>query len=270
MGSLESEAGPFTVLFGKNNTGKTNILEILYGIFEPSSKRMVRARNRSPGAPQLGEIGPSRGDVYVELEQGVFFDDYVSAYFNWPTTTPPSQPPSRRIAFTEDGLLQGDPWDNLDEHGRPNQWPDEQEHIVAVRAWSPVRACTCCFSTGMSKSYTSGSRTRSAFSLSRSQAHVSGDPPSWREPWPWLEPIDLPPRPFLSENLRTDSNWGVVPLWRVNPAIHSRLDQLGSLATDLLPDFVDDPIRARVIEPAYWEFSTKVGLYYGDYRQQRD
>lgn len=49
------------------------------------------------------------------------------------------------------------------------------------------------------------------------------------------------------------------------PAIHSRLDQLASLATDLLPDFVDDPIRARVIEPANWEFSTKVGLYYGDY-----
>jgi hypothetical protein len=53
-------------------------------------------------------------------------------------------------------------------------------------------------------------------------------------------------------------------LWRVNPAVESRLDQLASLATDLLPDFIDDPIRARVMEPKVWGIASKVGLYYGD------
>jgi energy-coupling factor transporter ATP-binding protein EcfA2 len=250
MGSLEFEAGPFTVLFGKNNTGKTNILEILYGIFEPSDKRAVRARNRSPGSPQFGEIGPPCGDVYVELEQGVFFDDYVSAYFNWPTTTPPS----RRIAFNEDGPLQGDPWDNLDEYGRPNHSPTSRRHTVARESLVVRESLHALFLDWDVKEL--HKRVEDAITtLVKPEPNPSiRQPPSWREPWPWLERF---------EETKGSESWEW--LWRVNPAIHSRLDQLASLATDLLPDFVDDPIRARVIEPANWGFSTKVGLYYGNF-----
>ena len=32
---LEFDLGPFTVLFGKNNAGKTNILEAIYGVLAP-------------------------------------------------------------------------------------------------------------------------------------------------------------------------------------------------------------------------------------------
>jgi len=32
---LEFELGPFTVVFGKNNTGKTNLLEAIYGVLAP-------------------------------------------------------------------------------------------------------------------------------------------------------------------------------------------------------------------------------------------
>jgi predicted ATP-dependent endonuclease of OLD family len=39
---FEFEVGPFTVLFGKNNAGKTNILETLLGVLDPDSTDLVR------------------------------------------------------------------------------------------------------------------------------------------------------------------------------------------------------------------------------------
>jgi hypothetical protein len=110
---VEFDAGPFTVLFGKNNTGKTNILEGLYGLFEDSDNRVVRARSHLPGQPQYVSVDRSSGgDVHAELEQGVAFDDAVYAAVSSEATTPP-----RCIAFTRHGLFPGDPWENPDRHG---------------------------------------------------------------------------------------------------------------------------------------------------------
>ena len=39
---LEFEAGPFTVLFGKNNAGKTNVLPTIVGIFSPGADGAIR------------------------------------------------------------------------------------------------------------------------------------------------------------------------------------------------------------------------------------
>lgn len=47
---VEFELGRFTVLFGKNNAGKTNLLESIYGIFAPESM---------PGF--FSEVEPARG-----------------------------------------------------------------------------------------------------------------------------------------------------------------------------------------------------------------
>ena len=110
---LEFEAGPFTVLFGKNNAGKTNILEGLYAAFEPSDNRAVRTRRHIPREPHLRFFDPTSGAFYVELQKGVPFDDEVNAAVSGKTTTSPP----RRIAFTGDGLLPGDPHDNMDERG---------------------------------------------------------------------------------------------------------------------------------------------------------
>lgn len=48
---MEFEAGPFTVLFGKNNSGKTNILEAVYDTingtgFKPASSYYYPPRRR--------------------------------------------------------------------------------------------------------------------------------------------------------------------------------------------------------------------------------
>ena len=84
--------------------------------------------------------------------------------------------------------------------------------------------------------------------------------------WPWLERIELARRSWVEvwgERLQLERE---SELWRVNPEVQRRLDQLASLATDLLPDFVDGPIRAEIMSPRDWGISTKVVLYYGDYR----
>jgi hypothetical protein len=74
---LEIEMGPLTVLFGKNNVGKTNILEAIYGILAPETMRGY------PGAENLahGVRGDDTslpvGAVYADLESGLDFDDDV-------------------------------------------------------------------------------------------------------------------------------------------------------------------------------------------------
>lgn len=42
MEFLDFEVGPFTVLFGKNNVGKTNVLEAWLGMLNPGQARVVR------------------------------------------------------------------------------------------------------------------------------------------------------------------------------------------------------------------------------------
>lgn len=71
----EFDVGPFTVLFGKNNAGKTNLLEAIYGLLAPQdmpAEGAVLARGLRKGDYPMGA-------VYVELEPGLTFDDAVSA-----------------------------------------------------------------------------------------------------------------------------------------------------------------------------------------------
>ncbi len=147
----------------------------------------------------------------------------------------------------------------MDEYGRPNRSPTSRRHTVDGES---LHALFLDWDVNELNKRVEDAIT----TLVKPKPYPPiRKPPSWREPWPWLELIELP-RPLLSEVLGNRlqlEKWS--QLWRVNPAIDSRLDQLASLATDLLPDFVDDPIRARVIEPAYWGFSTKVALFYGDH-----
>jgi AAA domain, putative AbiEii toxin, Type IV TA system len=231
------------VLFGKNNVGKTNILERLYRAFEPSDNRRVRARVVISGHPQYVDISSPSGEVYVELEEGVPFDDEVySAVGSGAAIAPP-----RRIAFTEAGLLPGDPWDYPEGAGIPKRL-----HAVAGPR---LHALFLDWDVN-----DLDSRVEDAVASLLTRKGV----PFYREPWPWLEAVELLRRSVVDiHGDRVELERGS-ELWRVNPAAHRCLDQLASLATDLLPDFIDDPIRARVIEPKHWGYSSKVGLYYGD------
>lgn len=90
---MEFEAGPFTVLLGKNNAGKTNVLETIHGIFAPADDRPVRQTHA--GRPSRPE-----GGLYAELETGLTFDDAVQSSL---ATQPSSK--ATRVTFERTGTV---------------------------------------------------------------------------------------------------------------------------------------------------------------------
>ncbi|MGV0723580.1 AAA family ATPase [Mycolicibacterium elephantis] len=82
--ALEFQLAPLTVLFGRNNSGKTNVLEALYCLLAPDSAESFRD---SSGTPPPGMRGPEfglapHGCVLAELEAGLPFDDDILAVRN--------------------------------------------------------------------------------------------------------------------------------------------------------------------------------------------
>jgi Overcoming lysogenization defect protein-like, TOPRIM domain len=219
---LSFEAAPFTVLFGKNNAGKTNLLETLYSHFVPGDERAIRRTHAErPSRPEAA--------VYVELEAGLSFDDEVAAAINRPLDLPP-----HRLAFTRAGLLLGDPDDYVDTDTAildPSLWrsavTDGPGLHVLFLDWD--------FNDLHERA------ERALEDLVTSDLHrMRGD-------WPWLETI-----PAAEGEL----------VYRVPAQVQDRVGQLASLATDLLPDFVDGAIDAHVTTPLHWGDSPKLLLEY--------
>jgi energy-coupling factor transporter ATP-binding protein EcfA2 len=220
---LEFDAGPFTVLFGKNNAGKTNILETLYGVFMPDDRRVIRRTHAErPSNPN--------GAVCVELEPGISFDDQVSAAV---LDIAPRLGPCK-VAFTNAGVLAGDLDEYYDEDlgaVYPGNWRDDTQDAPSLHV---------LFLDWQFKDlHTRVEHAIEKLASSRQQ-QMRGD-------WPWLEMIQTTEERFA---------------YRVPPATKARVEQLASLATDLLPDFVDGAIGAHVTASTVWGHMPKVSLDY--------
>ena len=61
---VEFDASPFTVLFGKNNAGKTNILETISGIFAPDNKQAIRRSHTDRGSSRRSPPSTRRSKPY--------------------------------------------------------------------------------------------------------------------------------------------------------------------------------------------------------------
>jgi energy-coupling factor transporter ATP-binding protein EcfA2 len=79
---IEFDMKPFTVLFGRNNSGKTKILEAIYGVLSPyelnaeSADQTLPRGLRGASWPEIG-AWPRMGALRVRLEAGAPFDDDV-------------------------------------------------------------------------------------------------------------------------------------------------------------------------------------------------
>ena len=137
------EAGPFTVLFGKNNSGKTNILEALYGTFENRlNERFIRTRE-----DYLGTTGGPGGAVCVDLEDGIGFDDEVVAAVVGASSVPVVEP--CQVAFTGSGLfVDHRDWAGVDSSQEFSRLFYEF-YAARICVWRS-RWCACCSSTGNS------------------------------------------------------------------------------------------------------------------------
>lgn len=237
---LEFEAGPFTVLFGKNNAGKSNILECIYAALIPQGAREVRGDE--------GGIDLTEGALFVELDPEVRFDKCAAE-----AVTEPGCDHPRRLSFVglpdRVGVCLGDPgecvvtefpeelagmpWDELhfdilregpDLHLLMLDWEFARLSWIVAEAFPAItdaRAAALPETTGV--------RNR-----------------TWG--YGWLERI-------------RDADGA--SYYRVHPSTIRLADQLSTLATDLLPDFIDGSIDVQIVDPAYWtDRSSRISLHY--------
>jgi energy-coupling factor transporter ATP-binding protein EcfA2 len=216
------DAGPFTVLFGKNNAGKTNILEAIYNLFVPSDTRAVRVWVNDP--PETGVL-QSWGAIFADLEPGIPFDDQVATAID--EALPGVE--TNRVAFAGQGRLLEVPDEDVD--------VSAGEHLE-IPYTIPGPDLKVLFLDWEFKDLHERVETAIASLAS------DGD-----DSWPWMEPIDP-----------TDDSVG----FEVNLTVRLLVHQLGSLATDLLPDFVDGSIVAEVNDPREWGRARKIGLAFDE------
>ena len=74
---LDIDMGPLTILFGKNNVGKTNMLEAIYGILAPETMRGYPGAEDLAGGVRGDDTSVPVGAVYADVESSLVFDDRV-------------------------------------------------------------------------------------------------------------------------------------------------------------------------------------------------
>lgn len=205
------------MLFGKNNAGKTNILETILGVLSPAHLSAVRHTHTDR------ESHPD-GAVVIALEHGLPVDDAVAETVG----TGEGGRGSRLVSFTTTGV-RAEPDQLRDDYGLvdPAMWPE-------LSLDSPVRP------TALLLDWTS------AGIHDRVVDAVEALVPRKRD-GPWLEDVR-----------GNDGSFG----YRVPAGTEAVVSQIASLATDLLPDFVDGAIRAHVTVPTLWQRMPKVLLEY--------
>ncbi len=248
------EVGPFTVLFGKNNAGKTNLMEAIYIAIterEPSP----------PEAPIRGEIGLVTCAVYFQLEQGLQFDHAVLAEV--PTWLP-----------VEDGCLRFTPLPTghvcyaTTDGDHPEVWFTD----VSECGEPPEKGFVLPVPGTEDEYYEVDEQSRSPrgpFPRPLFLGWEFADIDSWVTTaipelghLQWFRTRE---RRYAdrSRYLLPDED-GPVKGWVVNQELHNHLTQFAALATDLLPDFLDGSIRAEFTVPTRWEDSPSIRLNYRD------
>ena len=247
--------GPMTVLFGKNNAGKTNVLEAIYAILAPKDVPdfLPERGLRGHGDPDVA----TDGAVYVDLQLGLPFDDAILGA-------------AIHLAADDDDIL------------RSCALPPRQ-----VCCPSTYRGCELWFIDITKFLEQSGSGWR-VFSYHTDEFELDEKFRSSEAPRPrplflgWeLDNFDdavtdavahLPNRSETVVNLPERSPWWAESTWRnesagdricirrgtepnawyVDPELRERLSQLEALASSLVPDFIAGSFSVEFDYPERW------------------
>ena len=276
----EFEVGPFTVLFGKNNAGKTNLLEAIYGVLAPHDMP-------DEGLPARGlrgrkYLGPPMGAVYVALEPGLAFDDAVLALV--PDRAEVGLVQFREGPFDDVPIIQFRDLppghvcfaSTLDNESNRNGGEPELWFVDVADFFDNTDAFGLLFDPVTDEFLEIGEQTRLITRWPRPRPLFLGwefdKVDRWvtsaiaeltivRERWGWEEVVAEGHTAFgrdtggWLEPVGEGENAGA---WRVRPLVGDRLDQLAKLATDLLPDFIDGSIRVEFHVPTDWDDAPKV------------
>ena len=252
---LEIEMGSFTILFGQNNVGKTNILEAIYGILAPETMPGYHeVENLASGVRGGDTLDTSLpvGAVYADLESGRRFDEDMPKPRTRddfdrlvPTGEDPVELkplPPRQVAFAFDSVNSGlcideDPRKYLE---LVNEVLEFYGYLNAE--WSSRFKDHHCFD---------GPRAIPMFvdwEFANLDENVTGEIKKQLQDIeiPWLENVD-------SEDGDRWRVCGYIPEW---------IRDINVRATWLLPDFLDGSIRAQLKVPTRFGEAPEVAVAY--------
>lgn len=250
---LEFELGSFTVLFGKNNSGKTNILEAIYGVLAPGDI----PGHFVDGIPASGIRGadhklPPIGAIDVQLEWDHPFDDEILMLDpGMPALLVGDQKeielgrlPLGQASFTgtyeKTGILFVDALPFV-----------EQVHQLLFDDQLDAEFLSSCIE---------GPRPHPLFvdwefELIKQRVTagiMAAIPlPTATSENRWLEKIDGSP----------------TGTWRVRPEITSTVAAFATLATAFLPDFIEGAVHASFDVPTGWDAKPEVSVHFGNDRR---
>jgi ABC-type hemin transport system ATPase subunit len=217
------ECGPVTVLFGKNNAGKTNILEAIDAVLAQQPRSLRR--------PVSGRDSSVDGGLWVRLEPGVSFDETTAAGVGVDLHAPGVH----HVRFMRGSKVAvGDPLapTDVDEDGWPMdpRWDGVFSEPVASAGLHVVWLDWQY--ENLHEPFASA-----VASLARTERQAM------RRDDPWLEMA---------------SSQGGEFVYRVPARTEAAVTGLAQLASDLLPDFVEGAIRAHVTVPSLWTSMPRV------------
>lgn len=220
------EAAPFTILFGQNNAGKTNILEAIYLLLSgeaPAGRR-----------PVVGRDSNLCGGLWVELEPKLDFDEAVASAIQLELP----MPMDTYVRFGRgDRIDVGSPHGSADWGSDYDEMhpPDQDEMLWARRLDHSA--------TGP-RPHVLLMDWEFAALHQRVESFISGSAGK-----AWVESLGM-----------IEGGYG----YRVPQRTHDAVASVVALANEFLPDFVEGSIQGHVTAPELWDRLPRVILEFAE------
>lgn len=265
----EFAVGPFTVFFGRNNAGKTNLLEDIYHMLstraasggETRIRRRTSARWPQTIRPVQHDLGYPVGALYIDLDPEHPFDQSVLDGFpRWAPVDKGvvrfSPLPPLQVCYASTSRHQPELWftDVRDYYEQAAEgfdivvFPEDDENAEVILDVDEQQRAT-----------------HGPFPQPLFLGWEFNDIDSWvTSAFAQLTAVPEVRNGFVTET----TGWleSATSGWRVRSVVEDRLDQLAALATDLLPDFLDGSIHATFYPATQWQELPAVRLTYRERR----
>jgi len=256
---VQFEAKPFTVLYGRNNSGKTNVLETIYGVLSPADLNAEDADHALPPGLRGSNLGsPPLGALVVDLEAGAPFDDDVLSLRRSDSVGPDEGvplPPSQ-AAFIGDYdaalLTFHDPRDYFRQVRYDYGQPYDKDRAQALRARFEATIVDA------------GPRPLPLFldwEIDNIETRVGNALMDYLRPQTKFIDVPVLQKVWTPLGVRKP---GTPESWQIQPEIQEFLDGFAGFATKFLPDFLDGSIQAHVQVATMWKARFAVTLSYRD------